>query len=117
MKKDEAYLKDMRDAISDVEMFIANINESDFHRNKEKKYAVVRTLEIISEAAKNLSGELRSRHKEIPWKEIVGMRDKLIHAYFGIKWELVWETVQNKIPELKNQLLMILESEYYHKNG
>jgi len=108
MKKDKAYLKDMQDAISDIEVFIANIDEPEFYGNKEKKYAVVRALEIIGEAAKNLSRELRAKHKEIPWKEIAGMRDKLIHGYFGIKWELVWETVKNKIPELKNQLLKIL---------
>jgi uncharacterized protein with HEPN domain len=107
MQKDKAYLKDMLDAISDIEVFIANINEAEFYKNKEKKYAVVRALEIIGEAAKNLSKELRAKHKEIPWKEIVGMRDKLIHWYFGIKWELVWQTVKNKIPELKNQLLKI----------
>jgi uncharacterized protein with HEPN domain len=88
-------------------VFITNINEAEFYKNKEKKYAVVRALEIIGEAAKNLSKELRAKHKEIPWKEIAGMRDKLIHWYFGIKWELVWETVKNKIPELKNQLLQI----------
>ncbi len=107
MKKDKAYLKDILDAISDIEVFIGNINESEFYKNKENKYAVVRALEIIGEAAKNLSKELKAKHKEIPWKEIVGMRDKLIHWYFGIKWELVWETVKNKIPELKNHLLKI----------
>ena len=95
------------DAISDIEVFIGNINEAEFFKNKEKKYAVVRALEIIGEAAKNLSKELRAKHKEIPWKEITGMRDKLIHWYFGIKWELVWETVKNKVPELKKQLLKI----------
>lgn len=107
MKKDKAYLKDILDAISDIEVFIGNINESEFYKNKEKKYAVVRALEIIGEASKNLSKELRAKHKGIPWKEIAGMRDKLIHWYFGIKWELVWETVKNKIPELKNHILKI----------
>ena len=107
MKKDKAYLKDILDAISDIEVFITNIDEAEFYKNKEKKYAVVRALEIIGEATKNLSKELKAKHKEIPWKEIAGMRDKLIHWYFGIKWELVWETVKNKIPELKNQLLTI----------
>ena len=111
MKKDKAYLKDILDAISDIEAFIGNINEAEFHKNKEKKYAVVRALEIIGEAAKNLSKELRAKHKEIPLKEIAGMRDKLIHLYFGIKWELVWETAKNKIPELKNQLLKISEEQ------
>jgi uncharacterized protein with HEPN domain len=112
MKKDKAYLQDILDSISDIELFIANITETEFYKNKEKKYAVVRALEIIGEAAKNLSKELRAKHKEIPWKDIAGMRDKLIHFYFGIKWELVWGTVKHKIPELKNQLLKILE-----KNG
>lgn len=107
MKKDKAYLKDMQDAISDIEAFVAGIDEPEFYRNKEKKYAVVRALEIIGEAAKNVSKELKAKHKQIAWKEIVGMRDKLIHGYFGIKWELVWGTVKNKIPELKNQLLKI----------
>jgi len=107
MKKDKAYLQDILDSISDIESFIANITEIEFYKNKEKKYAVVRALEIIGEAAKNLSKELRVKHKEIPWKEIAGMRDKLIHFYFGIKWELVWETVKHKIPELKKQLLKI----------
>ena len=107
MKKDKAYLKDILDAISDIEEFIANINEAEFYKNKEKKYAVVRALEIIGEAAKNLSKEVRSKHKEIPWKDIAGMRDKLIHGYFGIKWELVWQTVKNKIPEIKKHLLKI----------
>ena len=107
MKKDKAYLKDILDAISDIEVFIANISEVGFYKNKEKKYAVVRALEIIGEAAKNLSKEVRAKHKEIPWKDIAGMRDKLIHGYFGIKWELVWETIKNKIPELKKQLLKI----------
>lgn len=111
MKKDKAYLKDILDAISDIEAFIGNINEAEFYKNKEKKYAVVRALEIIGEAAKNLSKELRAKHKEVPWKDIAGMRDKLIHLYFGIKWELVWETVKNKIPELKNQLLKISEEQ------
>ena len=111
MKKDKAYLEDILDAISDIEVFITNINETEFYRNKEKKFAVVRALEIIGEAAKNLSKELRAKYKEIPWKDIAGMRDKLIHGYFGIKWELVWETVKNKIPELKKQLLKISEEQ------
>ena len=109
MKKDNAYLQDMMDAITDIELFLANITELEFYKNKEKKYAIVRALEIIGETAKNVSKELRINHKEVPWRHIVGMRDKLIHWYFGIKWELVWETVKSKIPELKRQLKQILD--------
>jgi uncharacterized protein with HEPN domain len=68
MKKDKAYLQDILDSISDIELFIVNITETEFYKNKEKKYAVVRALEIIGEAAKNLSRELRMQHKEVPWK-------------------------------------------------
>lgn len=111
MKRDKAYLKDVLDAISDIESFIGGISEKEFYKNKEKQYAVVRALEIIGEATKNLSKELRIKHKEIPWKDIAGMRDKLIHGYFGVKWELVWETARNKIPRLKGQLSKILQEE------
>jgi uncharacterized protein with HEPN domain len=56
-----------------------------------------------------LSRELRAKHREIPWREIAGMRDKLIHEYFGVNLELVWVTIKNKLPELKNQILEILK--------
>jgi uncharacterized protein with HEPN domain len=75
----------------------------------EKQYAVLRGLEIIGEATKNLSRELKAKHREIPWREIAGMRNKLIHEYFGVKLELVWVTIKNKLPEFKNQVLRILK--------
>jgi uncharacterized protein with HEPN domain len=75
----------------------------------KKQYAVLRGLEIIGEATKNLSRELKTKHREIPWREIAGMRDKLIHEYFGVNLELVWVTIKNELPELKNQILKILK--------
>ncbi len=109
MKKDKAYLLDTLEAIVDIEKFLENVTCEEFCENKEKQYAVIRALEIIGEATKNLSREFREKHREIPWRDIAGMRDKLIHMYFGVKLELVWETVKIKLPELKDQITVIMQ--------
>ena len=77
---------------------------------KRKQYAVLRALEIIGEATKNLSGELKTKSSDADWKNIAGMRDKLIHAYFGVNLPLVWETVIKDLPQLKKQASRILEN-------
>jgi len=109
MKRDKAYLKHILDAISNIEKFIEGVNKENFMGNVEKQYAVLRGLEIIGEATKNLSEELKKKHLNTPWKEIAGMRDKLIHQYFGVNLDLVWETIKTKLPELKNQISKILK--------
>ena len=109
MKKDEAYLKHILDEISRVEKFTEGVTKEGFFENVEKQYAVLRGLEIIGEATKNLSKELKVKHPEIPWKDIAGMRDKLIHEYFGVNLELVWVTIRDKLPELKKQIIEILK--------
>ncbi len=109
MKKDKLYLQHIMETIYDIEKFMEKVSKDGFLKNKEKQYAVLRALEIIGEATKNLSIELKTNHPEIPWKEISGMRDKLIHEYFGVNLELVWETIKNDIPKLKRQTLKILE--------
>ena len=109
MKRDKAYLKHILDAISNIEKFIEGIEKEDFLGNVEKQYAVLRGLEIIGEATKNLSEKLKTKYPHIPWKEIGGMRDKLIHQYFGVNLDLVWETIKTKLPELKNQILQIVK--------
>ncbi len=108
MKRDEVYLRDILDAISDIEKFIKDTTEEEFYKNKEKQYAVIRALEIIGEATKKLSKGLRLKYHEITWKEIAGMRDKLIHLYFGVKLDLVWVTIKERLPELKEQIYKIL---------
>jgi len=82
------------DAISDVQDFMRGVSKDDFFENREKQYAILRALEIIGEATKNLSDELKTKNPSVDWKSIAGMRDKLIHAYFGVNLPLVWETAK-----------------------
>ena len=104
MKTDRPYLLHILDAIKDIECFLGNISRDEFFKNKEKQYAVIKALEIIGEATKQIHPILRKQHPEIPWTDMMKMRDKLIHAYFGIKVELVWETIKSDLPKLKQQL-------------
>jgi uncharacterized protein with HEPN domain len=108
MKKDRIYLQHIHNAICDAEKFVEGLTFEQFFENREKQYAVLKALEIIGEAAKNLSPELRRKYPHVPWKKAAGMRDKLIHQYFGVKLDLVWETVSEKLPELKSQISIIL---------
>jgi uncharacterized protein with HEPN domain len=105
------YLEHILDAISNAEQFVEGVTKEEFFENKEKQYAVLRALEIIGEATKNLSRDFKAKDREIQWRDIVGMRDKLIHGYFGINLNLVWETVKKNLPDLKRQTLKMLKEE------
>jgi len=109
MRRDRAYLKHILEAITNIEKFVEDLTKEGFFENVEKQYAVLRGLEIIGEATKNLSKDLKVKYREIPWREIAGMRDKLIHEYFGVDLELVWVTIEDKLPEFKKQILKILK--------
>jgi uncharacterized protein with HEPN domain len=109
MKRDKVYLKHILDAISNIEKFMKGVSKEAFSSNIEKQYAVLRGLEIIGEATKSLSEELKTKYPQVPWKEIAGMRDKLIHQYFGVDLELVWETIRKDLPKLKNRVIRILK--------
>jgi len=102
MKRDRAYLRHILDTISNIEKFMKGVSKEAFFSNIEKQYAVLRGLEIIGEATKNLSEKLKIKYPQVPWREIAGMRDKLIHQYFGVDLELVWETTRTDLPELKD---------------
>ena len=109
MRRDRAYLKHILEAITNIEKFVEGLTKEGFFENVEKQYAVLRGLEIIGEATKNLSKDLKAKYREIPWRDIAGMRDKLIHEYFGVNLELVWVTIKDKLPEFKKQILKILK--------
>ncbi len=102
MRTDEDYIRDILGTIEKIEEFVEDMNYEEFLEDVKTQYAVVRALEIIGEAVKNISDKLKKKHPEIPWKSIAGMRDKLIHAYFGVDWEVVWLTVKKDVPRIKS---------------
>ena len=103
----KAYLKDILEAISKIENCTKNISFNDFVRDELIKDAVVRNLEIIGEAVKNIPDDVKNKRPEVEWKKIAGLRDILIHAYFGIDDEIVWDVVKSRLLELKEKIAEI----------
>jgi uncharacterized protein with HEPN domain len=103
------YLQDMLEASAKALQFVRDIDFQAFSKNEEKVFAVIRALEIIGEAAKNIPKSIRGRYQEIPWEDIVGMRNKVIHGYFGVDIEVIWKTVQEDLPLLQATLARIFE--------
>ncbi|MEK6914770.1 MAG: HepT-like ribonuclease domain-containing protein [Nanoarchaeota archaeon] len=104
MKEDKIFVEHILDSINAIEGFVKNVNEEELYYNRMMKSAIIREIEIIGEAAKNISNEFKNKHKGIPWKDIMGTRDKLIHHYFGIDFKIVWKIIKLFLPELKNKL-------------
>ncbi len=110
MKKDpKIFLKHILESIEAIESHARNISKENFLDNIKTQDAVVRRLEIIGEAAKNLPDSLKNKYSKIPWKKISSTRDILIHEYFGVNEKLVWRIVKNDIPKLKKQIARLLQ--------
>ena len=109
-RDDSVYLKHIRDAILKIEDYTKRVSASSFQKNTLIQDAVIRQIEIIGEATKRISEKTRIEYQDIPWDDIAGMRDKLIHDYFGVDIEKVWLTVLKDIPILKKQISRILKN-------
>jgi uncharacterized protein with HEPN domain len=96
-----AYLEDIRQSLKEIAEFTKDIKFEDFAIDKKTINAVVRSLEVIGEAAKNIPEDFRYRYQYIPWRKMTGMRDKLIHEYFGIDKKILWKTITEEIPDLQ----------------
>jgi len=105
------YLDDIVDALNKVEDFTKDMKYEEFIEDDKTTFAVIRALEIIGEAVKKMPPSIKKQHPQIPWKDMAGMRDKLIHEYFGVKTKVVWETIKQDIPPLKPLFQRILAEE------
>lgn len=114
MKEDRVYLLHVRDAVERALSYTAQGKQA-FFADPRTQDAVIRNLEVVGEAVKNLSEGLKARHATVPWKRIAGMRDKMIHEYFGVNLHLVWDAVEQELPRLKQEIEAILrESDAGH---
>jgi len=111
MKKDDTvYLRHILDAIEQIEDYLEEASAEQFWQRELLQDGVVRRLEIIGEASRNLSDELRRDHPEVPWQQIVGLRNRIVHAYFNVNLQIVWEITQNDLAPLKQQVERILKA-------
>ncbi len=98
------YLEDISTAIEDIASFVQGMSKRDFLADRKTINAVIRSLEVIGEAAKKIPESVRRRYPSIPWKKMAGMRDKMIHEYFGVDSAILWSTVKEDIPKLKEPI-------------
>lgn len=104
----KVFLDDVLEAIANISQFVGAMTRQEFEVDKKTVHAVVRNLEVVGEAVKGVPAGVRVRYPQVPWQRIAGLRDILIHHYFEIEVDIVWDIVQNKLPELKIQVEAIL---------
>ncbi len=114
MRDLKLYIKDILESMDAIDGFVEGMNLESFKNDDLRSSAVIRKFEIIGEASKNLPESIRQHYASVPWKEMAGKRDRLIHFYFGIKYDLVWTTIKDVIPQIRpliNKALEDLEKE------
>jgi len=109
MKSNKVFLKHVQDEITFLLEHTRALRFEEFMEDGVLKRACARSFEIMGEAVKNISTDFKRKHKNIDWKNIAGMRDKQIHQYFGVNWNILWDVIKEKLPDLKLHLKKILE--------
>jgi len=109
-RSDQEFLEDIQEAIRRADDYVAGMSYTDFLVDLKTQDAVIRALEIVGEATKRLSIETRERYSTVPWKSMAGVRDKLIHDYFGVNFDIVWQIVHDELPEVGVKIGQILDS-------
>lgn len=108
---DIEFLNDIDEAIRRIEFYAQDIDYENFLEDIKTQDAVIRNLEIIGEAAKNITDELKEKHPQILWKDMAGIRDKLIHHYFGVNLEVVWTIIDEDLPQLRKEIQQAKEKD------
>jgi uncharacterized protein with HEPN domain len=111
MKNKQVYLNDIHESINKIDTYTQGIEFDSFCFNEMMFDAVIRNLEIMGEASRNLPDELKSKYPEIPWRQMIGVRNILIHEYFGIDNTIIWEIIKKNLPEIKPLILKAIQEE------
>jgi len=109
-RTDQEFLSDIREALQRISAYVAGMTYESFVADSKTQDAVVRNLEILGEATKNLSNELRAKYPSIPWRSMAGARDRLIHHYFGTNLDIVWQIATVELPQVASQLEIIQDT-------
>ena len=109
MKDDRVYLEHIRDALDDIAKY-TSVGREAFFTDRMRQDATLRKLQVIGEAVKNVSEDIKSRQPQIPWKQIAGLRDKVVHDYFGVNLAIVWVVIDRDLPELAIAVAALLSS-------
>jgi len=108
-KRDLIRLQHILDAINEIESFLNNKNEDEFQINSMLQSACIRQLEIIGEAASRLSDTTKKNIEDIEWRELIGLRNILVHEYFGVDLSIIWQIIDIDLPELKDKIKLIIQ--------